>query len=200
MPADFQPPGALNHSRLAAPAVSGPRAAILVALGQLFALSLAVLGGGLGIIGAAVQELRTGGFLLLPFLGAPIIEELMKPVGVYILLIRWPSLLRGRLHTAFLTALAGLSFGVIEAVVYVTLYVPDHSQAFFIYRFTLPLFVHALASFIVGLGINRGLLDWASKGAPLARATRNFYIAGISLHAVFNITVTALYLAGVLDV
>ena len=158
---------------------------------------MALLGGVFGILGAVIQEVRGGGFLLLPFLGAPIIEEIVKPSGVYLLLVRWPRLLRGRLHTALLAALAGLSFGVIEALVYVEVYVPDAPSWFVTYRFTLPLFMHAAASFIVGLGINRGLLDWAGSGSPLPKATRNFFVAAIGLHAVFNTVVISLAIAGV---
>ena len=196
MPADEQP--------LDAPALAGadespavqPESAPSPA-GYAFAVLLALLGGVLGIFGAVFQEVRSGGFLLLPFLGAPIIEEIAKPSGVYLLLARWPRLLRGQLHTALLAALAGLSFGIIEAVVYVTLYVPDPPAWFVTYRFTVPLFLHATASFIVGLGINRGLLDWASSGSPLPKATRNFYLAGIGLHATFNTVAIALAIAGV---
>ena len=167
--------------------------------GHLLAVAVALLGGGFGILGAFVQEVQTGGLLLLPFLGAPIIEELVKPCGVYLLLARWPRLLRGRLHTASLAALGGLSFGLVEAVVYLEVYVSDPPDWFVTYRLTLPLILHTTASFIVGLGINRGLLDWAGRGAPLPKATRNFYLAGIGLHAAFNTTVTALLLAGVFD-
>ena len=166
-------------------------------LGHLMAVAVALLGGVFGIFGAIVQEVQTGGLLLLPFLGAPIIEEIVKPSGVYLLLARWPRLLRGRLHTALLAAVAGLSFGVVEAVVYVTLYVPDPPAWFVTYRFTLPLFMHAAASFIVGLGINPGLLDWARSGAPLPKATRTFYLAAIGLHAVFNTVAISLAIAGV---
>jgi len=165
--------------------------------GQVFAVAIALLGGAFGILGAFVQELQTGGLLLLPFLGAPIIEELVKPSGVYLLLARWPRLLRGQLHTALLAAAAGLSFGLVEALVYVKVYVPDAPAWFVTYRFTLPLILHATASFIVGLGINRGLLDWARRGSPLPKATRNFYLAGIGLHAAFNTIGTVLWFAGV---
>src|SRR5207247_6181366 len=58
--------------------------------GHIFAVSIALIGGLLGIVGAMIQELRAGGFLLLPFLGAPIIEEGVELRGVDILLIRWP--------------------------------------------------------------------------------------------------------------
>jgi len=165
---------------------------------HVLAVVVAILGGMLGIGGAFLQELTHGG-LLVAFVGAPVIEEMLKPAGVYILLIRWPQALRGQLYTATLCALAGLSFGVIEAFVYVTLYVPDHPDWYAVYRFSLPLMMHSLGSFIVGLGINRGIIDWANGTAPLPRSTRNSYITAILLHAVFNITATALQVAGYLD-
>ena len=169
-------------------------------LGHIAAVLVAIVGGALGILGAFVEEVRSGGFILLPFIGAPVIEELFKPLGVYLLLARWPRLLLGQLHTAVLSALAGLTFGVIEALVYVNVYVSDPPDWFVVYRFSLPLLLHTTASFIVGLGISPGLMAWAGSGSPFPRASRKFYIAGITLHALFNITATALALAGVLDV
>jgi RsiW-degrading membrane proteinase PrsW (M82 family) len=162
-------------------------------------VGLALIGGVLGIIGAFVQETQTGGGLLLIFLGAPIIEEGVKPLGVYILHVRWPQYVRGQLYTAFLAALAGLSFGVIESVLYVALYVDDYPDWFPLYRFTLPLMLHATTSFIFGLGINQGLIDWAAGRSPLPKISRNCFIIAATLHAVFNITATALTFAGVLD-
>jgi RsiW-degrading membrane proteinase PrsW (M82 family) len=167
---------------------------------HIFALLLALMGGALGIMGAFVQEVRSGGGLLLPFIGAPVIEEGLKPLGVYLLLFRWPRLLRGQLHTAVLAALAGLSFGVIESVIYLTLYVPDHTDNFALYRFTAPLALHATASFLVGLGINDRLLAWAKGEGPLPKSSRNLFIAAVLLHAAFNITAVTLTATGVLDV
>ena len=167
---------------------------------DLLAFSLALLGGALGIVGAFVQELRSGGLLLLPFVGAPIIEELLKPAGVYVLLVRWPYTLRGRLYTASLAAISGLSFGIIEAVVYVTVYVSDAPASFVLYRFTLPLLLHTTTSFIFGLGINQRVLDWASRGLPLPKASRNLFIVAVALHALFNTVATVLWLSGILNV
>ena len=166
---------------------------------QLLALALALLGGLAGALGAVAQELQSGAGILLAFVGAPIIEEALKPVGIYLLLIRWPHALRGRLHTAGLTAISGLCFGVIEAFVYVTLYVPDHSDDFVLYRFTLPLVMHSLGSFIVGLGLSRAIIDWAAGRGQMPKSTRSFYLAAVCLHAAYNTTVTALAIAGVLD-
>ncbi|MEX0801618.1 MAG: PrsW family glutamic-type intramembrane protease [Dehalococcoidia bacterium] len=175
----------------------GPRRTLAIAGGHLFALLLALAGGVLGVPGAAIQELRAGGFILLPLVGAPIAEEALKPLGVYLLLARWPRLLHGRLHTAFLAACGGLSFAVIEGLVYVNVYVSDPPGWFVTYRFTVPLAMHTLASFIVGVGIGPGLLAWVRDGSPLPKSTRNLYIAAMVLHGVFNAVALALSLSGV---
>lgn len=181
----------------AAPAPASSAAGLVG--GQLFAVFVAALGGALGIFGAIVGEIRSGGFLLLPIVGAPIIEEIVKPAGVYLLLARWPRLLHGRLHIALLAALAGLSFGLVESLVYITVYVPDHSSSFVLFRFTVTPALHTIASFIVGLGINRGLLDWASRGTQPPRVSLIFYAMGMTIHAVYNTTVIVLYLVDVIN-
>jgi len=167
--------------------------------GFAFTILVALIGGLLGIIGAAIQEVRAGGFILLPILGAPIIEEGLKPVGVYLLKYRWPHLLLGRLHVALLAALAGLTFGVIEALVYVYVYVDDPPNWFVTYRFTLPLALHTTGSFLVGLGITGGLVAWAQGEGPLPKSSRNLYLAAVALHAVYNTVAIALSIAGVFD-
>lgn len=169
-------------------------------LDHVLALLLALLSGPLGIMGAGFQELMSGGGIGLPFIGAPIIEETLKPVGVYILLIHWPHVRRSQLYIALLAALSGLGFALIESLVYVTVYVPDHSASFVVYRFTFGPAVHVTASFIVGLGISQRLFDWARGNAPLPKASRNFYIAAMTLHGIANTVVIALAIAGVLDV
>jgi RsiW-degrading membrane proteinase PrsW (M82 family) len=165
---------------------------------DVIAVTMALVGGVLGILGAVVQELMAGG-LLLAFVGAPIIEEALKPAGIYLLLLRWPQALRGRLHTAWLTALSGFSFGVIEALVYVTLYYPDSGDDFVLFRFTVPLAMHTVASFVAGLGLSRGVIDWAAGRAQFPKAMRNSYIAAVAIHAVYNTAAVVLALTGVFD-
>jgi RsiW-degrading membrane proteinase PrsW (M82 family) len=162
------------------------------------AIGLAVAGGVLGLIGAFFQELLHGGALVV-FIGAPMIEEALKPAGIYILLAKWPRALAGRMHIALLTALSGLSFGVVESLVYVTLYFPEGGSDFVLFRFTVPLVLHSSASFIMGLGLSRGVIDWASGAGRLPKATRNCYVIAALVHAAYNITAVALELTGVLD-
>lgn len=163
------------------------------------ALSVALIGGALGVIGAIMNEFQSGGGLLLLFIGAPIIEEAMKPAGVYLLLIRWPQALRGRLHTASLVALSGLVFGLIESTIYVTLYFPDTGEGFVLFRFTVPVAMHLLASFTVGLGLDRGVIEWAAGRSRFPIRTRNFFVAAVVLHAAYNTVALVLSVTGVVD-
>jgi hypothetical protein len=168
-------------------------------LWYVFAVFVAVAGGVLGILGAVIQELRAGGWLLLPIVGAPVIEEALKPAGVYVLLARWPFVLRSQWFTAFLSALGGLTFGVLEAFAYVTVYADNPPDWFVTYRFTLPLILHTTGSFIVGLAINRSLVDWAQGRTPLPKRSRNLYFTAMALHAIFNTIAVALSITGVFD-
>jgi RsiW-degrading membrane proteinase PrsW (M82 family) len=163
-----------------------------------FTLAIALLGGVFGIFGAFFQEIRSTNPLL-PFAGGPMIEEAMKPAGVYLLLLRWPHLLRGRLHIAILAALGGIAFGLIESLVYVKVYVDDPSSSFILFRFTVPVALHAIASFTVGLGLQRQMIDWANGTAKFPKRTRNFYVAAVLIHATYNIVAVILTATGVIN-
>jgi hypothetical protein len=123
----------------------------------------------------------------------------MKPLGVYIGLLRWPEALTNRLFVAVLAAIGGLIFGVVEAIVYTEVYVSDPSDRFVIYRFTVPLVMHTGASFIYGLGISRGIIDWAAGRGPIPKRMRYHYLAAALLHGIFNATVVTLDLTNAVD-
>ena len=164
---------------------------------QLVAVSLAVAGGFLGVGGAIFEELRAGG---LGFIAAAPIEEALKPAGIYILLVRWPFVLQDRRYTAVLSALSGLTFGIIEACVYVFIYFPEGSGTFVLYRFTLPLLMHTVGSGIVGWGLDHRLIDWANGTTSFPRRTRNLFLVAMTLHGAFNLTAVVLTVTGVVRV
>lgn len=166
---------------------------------QALAVLMALLGAPLGALASVQQELLHGGGVLLVFAGAPIIEEALKPTGIYLVLLWWPRVLTGRLHTAALTALAGLAFGLLESLLYIYVYQQDGGRDFIAYRLTVTPLMHATASFLVGLGLSRALVDWAAGRGGLPRPALYFYVAGVALHAVYNTTAVTLALAGVLD-
>lgn len=117
----------------------------------------------------------------------------MKPSGVYLLLAKWPQALPNRYHTALLTALAGCAFGLVENLIYLEVYYPDHSHEMVLIRFTGSLTLHIVASFIFGLGINQKLLAAVNGEIPLFSANKRFYITAIALHSAYNIAVTIFF-------
>jgi hypothetical protein len=170
-------------------------------LGQhALALGLAILGGLLGAVGAVIQELPLFLFSVLPaLLAAPVIEEMLKPAGVYVLLARWPRVVRSQLYAAFLTGLSGLTFGFIESAIFVAQAAPAAGPDFALYRFTVTPALHLVTSFIFGLGLNRDVVDWAAGRAALPRRSRNLFIGAVVLHGVYNFVAIALAVAGILD-
>lgn len=154
----------------------------------LFAVLLAVSGGLFGIVGAAQAELPS--LLLAPYVWAPVAEEVLKPVGVYIMLIKWPRALKNQVYTATLCAISGVAFGLVESTVYMFLYFPDHSQAQFLFRFTVPVALHTVASFIFGLGINQQLLAPLTGRGGFRRSNWAYFLAAVVLHSSYNFVAT----------
>ena len=111
----------------------------------------------------------------------------------------WPHLLRNRLYTACLAALGGISFAIVENIMYLGVYYPDHSGALVLYRFTVALAVHAVASFIVGFGINQRLLASVRGEVPFLSGNWKFFIAGMALHALYNIAAVVVQVSGLLQ-
>jgi RsiW-degrading membrane proteinase PrsW (M82 family) len=163
---------------------------------HLVAAALALAGGIFGVLGAFIEEVQAG--FLVAFVAAPMIEEALKPSGVYLLLGKWPHLLRSQRYTAYLAALGGASFAVIENIIYLTIYFPEHTGGLVLYRFTVALFMHSLASFIVGLGINQRLLASVRGEIPLLSGNRKFFFGAIALHALYNIGATVAEVSGFL--
>ncbi len=63
----------------------------------------------------------------------------------------------------------------------------------------MPVALHTAASFIVGLGLTHAVVDWVNGRGKLPKSSRNFYVGGVVLHAVYNTSAVILTVAGVLD-
>ena len=148
---------------------------------------LVALGGGiLGVLGAIIQELSQGSPLV-AFVAAPMIEEVMKPSGVYLLLVLRSEVLTSRIYTALLAALGGLSFAVIENIIYLQFYFPEHTQTLVVFRYSACLMMHVVCSFILGFGINQRLLASVRGEIPLLRGNKKFFIIPMIIHSLYNI-------------
>ena len=155
---------------------------------RVFAFLIAAGGGVLGVLGAVIQEWSYGS-LLVAFVAAPMIEEVMKPSGVYLLLVRWPQVLTSRIYTALLAAVGGLSFAIIENIVYLQFYFPEHTQTLVVFRYSACLTTHVVCSFILGFGINQKLLASVRGEIPLLKGNKKFFFIPMIIHSLFNIMV-----------
>jgi RsiW-degrading membrane proteinase PrsW (M82 family) len=143
----------------------------------------------LGIPAIFLSEAPGG--LLGPWVWAPVIEEIFKPFGVYLLLIRWPAQLGAQSRVAALSAIAGLSFGLIESVLYVFVYVGDAATPnYVLIRFTLPVAMHTVASGMFGFGFNRAVFQSIGAGRGIAAQRWPFLVAAVVIHAAYNVAVT----------
>jgi len=164
---------------------------------RVLAFLIAIGGGVLGVLGAIIQEWSQAS-LLVAFVAAPMIEEVMKPSGVYLLLVRWPQVLTSRLFTALLAALGGLSFAVIENIIYLQFYFPEHTQTLVLFRYSACLATHVVCSFILGFGINQKLLASVRGEIPFLKGNKKFFFIPMIIHSLFNIM--AVLVAGRLGV
>ncbi|MCP4607417.1 MAG: PrsW family intramembrane metalloprotease [Planctomycetes bacterium] len=150
---------------------------------------VAVMGGFFGIL-AAGHENSGYGLFVAAFVVAPIVEEAVKPCGVYWLLGRRPYTLPSQKYIVFLAALAGLTFGIIESFVYVGIYYleyNEHDQTMVIWRFTICLLVHTTCSSIVGFGINQKLVAWVRGEVPFLQGNRKFFFTAMAIHSAYNV-------------
>ena len=153
---------------------------------RVLAFVIAAGGGVLGILGAIIQEWFQASPLV-AFVAAPMIEEVMKPAGVYLLLVRWPQTLTSRLYTALLAAVGGLSFALVENIIYLQVYFPEHTQTLVVFRYSACLGLHVVCSFIVGFGVNQKLLASVRGEIPLLKGNKKFFIIPMIIHSLFNI-------------
>jgi RsiW-degrading membrane proteinase PrsW (M82 family) len=160
---------------------------------RILAPFLALGGGVFGILGAFVTETFHGS-ILGAYLAAPIIEETLKPSGLYLILAKWPRLLKNQIYIASLAALGGIVFALVENLVYLYIYIPDPSPQIVLFRYTACVGIHAICSFIFGLGINQKLLASIRGETKLLSYGKRFYFTAMALHSLFNITVTVLQL------
>lgn len=154
---------------------------------HILAPALALIGGAFGILGAFYNEILHGS-VLVAFVGAPIIEEILKPAGAYLLLVKWPQALRNRFYTAFLAALGGIAFALIENLVYLNIYISNPSPEIILWRYTVNVGVHAVCSFIFGFGINQKLLASVKGETRFLSYGKRFFFTAMILHSLYNIS------------
>ena len=183
-PTPGSPPGTIPEATAARQPLSRGKVLFVLAPG------VALAGALLGIPGSIIQEAFADPLVV--FFAGPMIEEATKPAGLYLLLAFRPEYLTGRLQAAALASGAGAAFGLIESALYVSVYVEDPTPEYVAFRFTVPVALHVVASFIFGLGITPRLRASVAGTVPLLSGSWPFFVAAVVLHSGYNITVTVL--------
>jgi RsiW-degrading membrane proteinase PrsW (M82 family) len=188
------------REQLNAPDQAGrlPKAPLTLSLVALLVLS-AGAGGWVAAGIAVVPGLGAGGTeLWLLLLLAPFYEEALKPIGVYFVFLRWPQVTLGPLRTAVLCALGGLVFAVVESWLFIDGR-PESGRDYEIFRYTAPVAMHVLASFILGLGLTPAILSWLGRRGSLPKRTREAYFTAAGLHMFYNLVVLILAAGGLIE-
>ncbi len=84
------------------------------------------------------------------------------------------------------------SLTIIENLIYLNLYFPEHSQALVLWRYTAGLVLHTGCSFMVGFGINQRLLDAVNGNIPFLSTNKRFFIIPMIIHSLYNASAVVL--------
>ena len=96
------------------------------------------------------------------------------------------------MYAAFLASLGGIAFAVVESIIYLNIYIAEPSPQLILWRYTVNIGIHAIGSFIFGLGINQKLLASIKGEIKLLSYGKRFYFTAIILHSLYNVTVVVL--------
>jgi len=169
----------------------GPPADIRTAL-------VATAGGVLAVLAAIIKE-SSSGTVLLPVVVAPVVEELVKPIGIIILLEKRPWWIRSPGYLVVCCLLGSLVFATIENLVYIGFYNPHGTEAFILFRLTVCTAMHLTCTFIFALGLVKVWRHIRTVGGTFdIDLCFRWFVAAALLHGTYNGTVFILQLTQVL--
>ena len=84
--------------------------------------------------------------------------------------------------------------GLLAAGARVSVYADDPTSSYVLFRYTVPVAMHAIASAIFALGITPRLLASARGEVPFLSGSWPFFAVAVGLHSAYNITAVALEL------
>ena len=111
-----------------------------------------------------------------------------------------PYLFQSIPQILFCAACGGAAFAAIENLVYIYVYVPEHSLAFVQFRWTVCVGLHISCSLVAGLGLAR-VWDNAirNRHRPKTALGIPWLVTAIIGHGLYNLSITIASLAGWLD-
>lgn len=165
--------------------------------------ALVIIAGPLGIIGALLGSegagLSTAGLVAVTVFG-PVTEEIAKIAGPLWVVEKRPYLFKSMWQILVAAAAGGLFFGVIENLIYLSIYIPDAPPALARWRWRVCTGLHLNCSFVAGVGLVR-IWDHALRNRTYPQLGRGMpYFATAMLgHGLYNLLATTAELGGWLD-
>jgi RsiW-degrading membrane proteinase PrsW (M82 family) len=158
-------------------------------------LFAAAAGGWVAVAVAMLPAAVVGGESLLRLALAPLYEEVLKPLGVFFVFLRWPHVALSRIRVVVLAGAGGLTFALIESWLYVEAH-PEAGGSYALFRFTAPVAMHVVSSVSFGLGITPALIAWLKRGARLPSVTGQAFLTAVGIHTFYNATVLIVAASG----
>ena len=153
---------------------------------------LAGVGGLAGTVAVVYQELLHGVWMVVVLVG-PAIEEACKPIGVILMLEKFPHWLRSRKQVLLLAVLGALVFATLENLVYVHFYHPTGGPGFVAFRYAVCTSVHVAATAVFGAGLAKMWRRIRQTGGSFdIDVIFRYYVAAVAIHAAYNTTVLIL--------
>lgn len=153
-----------------------------------------------GIIGAFAGANATGFAFLAVCVFGPVAEEISKVAAAMWVVEKRPYLFFSGGQILVCAACGGLAFAAIENLIYMFVYVPNHSSEFVAFRWTVCVALHVTCSTLAGIGLVQVWRDSITHlRKPRLELSYRWMAAAMIGHGVYNLTVTILESAGWLE-
>jgi hypothetical protein len=160
---------------------------------SLLPLWYAVVGGFFASLGAFIEETARNALFIFVLIG-PLIEEILKPIGVIVLLESKPSYIHSKFQILWLCIVGALIFSFLENLIYIWWYASRClSLKFIVFRYTVCVGVHLVSTIILSLGLMKEFMRIKSKGARFElENTLPFIIGAVVFHGGYNLLIYVL--------
>ena len=159
-----------------------------------FLLFISVLAGPVSVITTFVETALRGGLLVVSVVGmvflGPAIEEIAKTVLLALAIEAKPYMFRRRLEILLCGLCSALGFAAIENVLYLEVYIEDPTRAIALWRWTVCVGMHAIATLLTATGLAREWARaWEEGRRPEPGRAFAWLVAATAFHGIYNAAV-----------
>lgn len=171
-------------------------------LGKSWATTLwvAMVAGPFGLLGAIGAGQQNAIALAILVIVGPVTEEVMKIAAALWVVEKRPFLFKSGVQILICAAAGGIVFATIENLIYLYVYVPNHSLGFAAWRWSVCVGLHVNCSFVAGVGMVR-IWDNAirERRRPELALGVPFFVTAMVGHGLYNAGVLVAESAGWLE-